>query len=175
MLAFQSKMALCEAATPAPEPIKVIINPGALLDTDTVPLNVAELVGVNITFTCAVWLGVSVIGADAPLLVKSAPVSVMALILTLVLPELTSVTDCWLLLPSGTELKFRLPAVLVRTAVDATPIPVSAIDVVGPATELVASTKLPGIVPADFGLKFTLNVLLLPAPIVSGVFSPLRV
>jgi hypothetical protein len=171
VLAVQSRIAECELPA-APEPVKVIVSPGALLDTARLPEKVVALAGVNVTVTAAIWLGVSVTGAAAPPIVKSVPVKLIALIFTFVFPELISVTVCWLLAPTGTELKFRLFAVLVRIAVELTPNPDKGTVALGSFEAVVASTRLPLAAPATRGLKFTLNVLLFPGPMLNGVAKP---
>lgn len=90
---------------------------------------------------------------------------------TLALPLLVSATLSELLLPTFTLPKLKLVVLNPSTFVEATPVPLNGIDIDG-LGELFASMIEPDTAPAVVGAKTALNVVLLPAPIVSGALMP---
>jgi hypothetical protein len=171
VLAVQVKTAECVLAA-APLPDKAIVRVGALLATETLPLKLVALVGVNFTAIGAVCPAVSVKGAVSPVMVNPAPLTPTLVMLTLVFPALLSVTVCWLLLPTVTELKFTLMGLAVSAVLEATPEPVNGMVMFGKVGSLLESTTLPEAAPAALGANSTLNVVLPLAAIFIGVASP---
>jgi len=101
---------------------------------------------------------------------KPAPVTVTAEIVTVAVPPFVRVMVCELLVPVAT-----LPnAALVGDAASCAcvPVPLNVI-VVGEFGALLTIEMLPLALPADVGANLALNVVLSPAPNVSGVLNPL--
>ncbi len=174
LLAVQVNVAECAAAA-VPTPVKVIVNVGALLATAMLPLKVAALVGANFTVIGAVCPAVKVKGAVKPVIVNPAPLTPTLVMLTLVFPELLSVTVCWVLVPVVTELKFTLLGLAESVVLVATPEPVSGMVMFGTVGSLLESTTLPVAAPAALGENNTLNVVLPAAAMFIGVASPVMV
>ena len=91
---------------------------------------------------------------------------------TLLPPELVSVSGRVLLGPAGMDPKLRLEGLAVK-APAVTPDPDS--DHESPVPLLGVRVAVPEALPADWGAKVTLNVALWPAFSVTGVVIPLKV
>jgi hypothetical protein len=105
-------------------------------------------------------------------MVNPAPLIPTLVMLTLVFPELLSVTVCWLLVPVVTELKLTLLGLALSVVLDATPEPVNGMVMFGTVGSLLESTTLPVAAPADLGENNTLKVVLPAAAMFIGVASP---
>lgn len=102
---------------------------------------------------------------------KPGPLVVACEIVTLLLPELVTVTDKLLLFPSCTLPKFRL-AGLAASWPAATAVPVTENVIVGAEGRSVVSEIVPDGVPAAWGAKMTLITVLCPAARVRGSGGP---
>jgi len=112
----------------------------------------------------------NVSGVVIPVVLKPTPVTVTAEIVTVAVPPFVTVMVCELLVPVVT-----LPnaaVVGVAASCGCVPVPVNAI-VNGEFGPLLTIEMLPLAAPADVGANCALNVLLRPAPNVSGVPNPL--
>ena len=98
-------------AIPVPARETIVGELLALLDTETLPLALPLVVGVNLTSSLAVWLGASVVPAVTLLALNPVPVGVTLATVTLESPLLVRVTLRVLLLPSFTLPKFKLAGV----------------------------------------------------------------
>jgi hypothetical protein len=94
------------------------------------------------------------------------------LMVTVPTPEFFSVMVCWLLLPTTTLLKLKLPGFAESVPLAATALPVKG-NVLLPPDALSVNTTLPVTDVADAGVNCTLKVALCPAGIICGVESPL--
>ena len=130
----------------------------ALLDAETVPLALPAIVGANVTFSAAVWLGVSVVPAFTPLALKPVPVDVTLAIVTFEFPVLVKVALNVLLLPSFTLPKLKLVGLMPRVKVAATPVPLRPTEV-GEVGALLTIETLPDAEPTTVGRKATVIVV----------------
>ena len=117
------------------------------------------------------WFGVSISPEVTPLAVNPAPVAVTVEIFTLALPLFVSATLRELLLPTLTLPKLRLVVLNPSTLVDATPVPLSPIDI-GEFGALLTSDIDPVTAPAAVGANTTLKFAFFPARIVNGAVMP---
>ena len=104
-------------------------------------------------------------------MLKAAPVTPTFEMVTLALPLLVSTTLSELLLPTFTLPKLKLVVLIPSTLVDATPVPLSGIDI-GELGELLISVIEPDTAPAVVGANTALNVAFLPAAMVNGALMP---
>lgn len=79
--------------TPVPVSGMVKLGFAALEVITTFPVTLPAEVGANLTVNVVLWLGASVIGAVMPLSVKPVPPTLTWEIVTLVPPELVTVSD----------------------------------------------------------------------------------
>src|SRR5215831_2432480 len=160
---------------PAPVPAKEIVAGEfvALLDIDTLPLALPAVVGSNVTFSVAVWLGASTVPGLTPVVLNPAPVGVTFAIVTFEFPLLVNVTLKVLLLPSCTLPKLKLVGLTPSNWVEASPLPLKemASGEVGP---LLTRETDPLTLEVDAGENATLKVALPPAAMVAGPERPLR-
>lgn len=157
------------AATPVP--LKEIASGefGALLTSVTVPVTFPAALGPKTALNVVDWPAVMFTGAVIPVVLKPAPATATEEIVTVALPPFVSVMVCELLVPVVT-----LPnAALVGVADNCgcVPVPLKVI-VAGEFGALLTIEILPLALPADVGAYFALNVVLSPAPNVSGVVIP---
>jgi hypothetical protein len=157
-----------------PVPLKLIVvgELGALLTIEMLPLALPADVGANLALNVVLSPAPNVTGVVIPVVLKPAPVTVTAEIVTVAVPPFVRVMVCELLVPVAT-----LPnAVLVGDAASCAcvPVPLNAI-VVGEFGALLTIEMLPLALPAVVGANLALNVVLSPAPNVSGVLNPLMV
>jgi hypothetical protein len=157
-----------------PVPDKGIVSVG--LDpfdaSVTLPAKLAADAGVNVIVNDVLCPAVSVTGVVIPLSANPAPVIVAEEIVTLAPPVLVTISDRDCLLPTVTLPKLRLVG-FAPSAPGATPVPDKGIIRVGlDAFEVIVT--LPETLPADAGVKVTVNVVLCPAVSVTGVVIPLR-
>jgi hypothetical protein len=103
-------------------------------------------------------------------LLKPAPVTVTAEIVTVAVPPFVRVMVCELLAPVATLPNAAVVGVAASSA--CVPVPLNAI-VVGEFGALLTIEMLPLALPAAVGANLALNVALSPAPSVSGVVNPL--
>ena len=94
--------------------------------------------------------------------------------MTLEFPAFVRVTLKALLFPTATFPKFKLEALVVRSAVAAIPVPLKE-TVLGELERSLMTEILPDKAPAVFGEKTTSNVDCFPAPIIRGSEIPLIV
>ena len=95
-------------AIPAPLSVMVVGELVAVLTTKTLPVTLPEAAGANVTFMVVEAPGLRMSPIEMPLTLKPAPERVTLEMLTTEPPELVSVTDCVLLLPTFTFPKLRL-------------------------------------------------------------------
>jgi hypothetical protein len=155
-----------------PVPLSVIVvgEFDALLTIEMLPLTLPAAVGANFALNVVLSPAPKASGVVMPVLLKPAPVTVTAEMVTVALPPFVRVMVCELLVPVAT-----LPnAVLVGVAANCgcVPVPFKVI-VVGEFGALLTIEMLPLALPADVGANLALNVVLSPAPSVSGVLNPL--
>lgn len=159
---------------PAPVPDKETVAGEfvALLDTDTLPFALPAVVGSNVTFSVAVWLGASVVPAVIPVALNPVPDGATLEIVTLEFPLLVSVTLKVLPLPIGTLPKLKLVGLAPSNCVDASPVPVNEI-ANGELGPLLTRETEPLTLEVDCGENATFNVVLPPATMVAGTAKPL--
>jgi hypothetical protein len=156
---------------PVPETLIVAGELVALLEIVTEALTAPAADGANCTVTVTDWLGVRVSPEATPLVLKAALETPTFEIVTLALPLLVSTALSELLLPTFTFPKLKLVVLSPSTFVEATPVPLSGIDI-GELGELLVSMIEPDTAPAVVGANTALNVVLVPAAIVSGALMP---
>jgi hypothetical protein len=144
----------------------------ALLLTLTDPEALPAVVGVKVIVKVVVWPALSVKPDETALVLKPPPVSVTPAIVTSAFPLFVSVTFNELLLPILVFPKLRLVGLVVRELVAATTVPLNPIESDEVEAVLVSETE-PLTAPTETGERTTLNVILLPAPIVAGSVNPL--
>src|SRR5437899_1512824 len=125
-------------ATPEPLSVMVAGELVAVLTTKTLPVTLPETAGANVTFMVVEAPGLRMSPIEMPLTLKPAPERVTLEMLTMEPPELVSVTDCVLLLPTFTFPKARLEALELSWPGDVT-VRVAAL-LVTLATELLTTT-----------------------------------
>ena len=144
------------------EPVEVIL---------TLPLAAPLAVGEKSTVNDVLWPAFNVKGKVSPLKLNPVPLAVAAEIPRLVPPELVSVTDKLVLLPTCTLPNARLAGFAVSVPC-VTPVPVSGMLKLGFAPLEVMLT-LPLAAPLAVGEKCTVKDVLWPAFSVTGGASPL--
>ena len=154
MLAVQLRTAECAD----PDTVMMAGEFAALLVTVTLPDTSAAVVGVKTTLRFAVWPAPMVTGGVRPLVVKSAPETLIWEMLTLELPVLVSVTVCVLLLPKATFPKLKEVGLAESCRIGATPVPLRTI-VVGDVGALLTRERVPVALPATVGVKLTVNAV----------------
>ena len=117
------------------------------------------------------WFGVSISPEVTPLSLYPVPEMVTPEIVTFEFPVLVSVVVNELLLPTLTFPKLKLGELSPRTRVAAAPVPLREI-VVGELGALLSSVIDPVTVPAALGPNTALNVVALPAAMVTGAVIP---
>jgi len=157
-----------------PVPVKLTVAGElvALLDMETLPFALPAVVGANVTFSVAVWLGVSVVPALTPLAMNPVPVTVTLEIVTFELPVLVTGTDCELLWLTVTLPKLRLVGLALRLKVAATPAPLRPTEV-GEVGSLLTMLMLPEAAPVDVGWKAAVIAVCCPALTFNGSKNPL--
>jgi hypothetical protein len=128
--------------------------------------------GVNETLKVALCPAVSVTGVVMPLKLNPEPLIPTDEIVTVVPPVLVTVSDRDLLFPTVTVPKLRLVG-FAPSVPGVTPVPDSGMVSVG-FEALEVMVRLPLALPADDGVKETLNVALCPAVRVTGVVIPVK-
>jgi hypothetical protein len=144
----------------------------ALLDIDTLPLAFPAVVGLNVTFNVAVWLGASVVPAATPVAPNPVPVGVTPAIVTFEFPLLVNVTLKVPPFPIGTLPKLKLVGLTPNNWVEANPVPVNEI-ASGELGPLLTRDTDPLTLEVEVGENATLKVVLPPAAIVAGTARPL--
>jgi hypothetical protein len=135
------------------------------------PLTAPVEVGAKVTVSVADCPGVRTVPLGTPLVRNPAPVTVIAEIVTFAFPPFVSEVVCELLLPSFTFPNDKLPGFAPSVRVAACPVPERLITSEA-GLPFVFNVTEPFTAPADDGSNVTLNVPLLPAPIVVDVLSP---
>jgi len=125
-------------------------KPAAVLAIVTLPLAVADPLGLKITPKAMLWPGDNETGVPAPLSVNPVPTSVICETVTLALPEFVSVTLCVEVAPALTSPKARFVALMANDCVAATPIPLRLM-VAGEFDALLTMVTLPLAEPAAVG------------------------
>ncbi len=156
-----------------PVPLRVIESgePGALLTRVIVPATLPAALGAKTALNVAALPDAMVTGAVIPVTLNPAPAAVTEEIVTVALPLFVRLTLCELLVPVVTLPKAAV--VGVAASCGCVPVPLQAI-VVGEFGALLTIEMLPLALPAVVGANCALNVVLSPAPNVSGVLNPLR-
>jgi hypothetical protein len=144
----------------------------ALLTTVTLPFTPPEFEGEKTTCNVAIWLGPNVKPDETPFALNPVPDVVTLEIVTFEFPLFVSVTFKVLLLPSFTFPKPKLVGLTPRDFVAVTPVPEAEMTN-GEFPALLTRDTDPVTTPAVVGANTMLNEELVPAPIVSGIESPL--
>lgn len=142
----------------------------ALLTTDTLPVASPTATGVNAIFSATDCPGVSLVPASTPPALNPDPESVTLAIVTLEFPLFVSTTANELLLSTFTFPKIKRVGFASSSKVGFTPVPLSE-TANGEDASLTSETE-PVTLSAEVGANTALNVVLLPAAIVTGVASP---
>lgn len=143
-------------------------EPGALLVIEMEPVALPAAVGANLTLKVEFEPAVSVSGVVRPDMLKPAPEALAAEIVTLAVPVFVTVTGTVEVAPVS-----RLPKLTLAGFADSapwTPVPVKA--TVG-SESLLTTEIVPEALPAVDGSKTAENVVLWPAPRVTGTVMPL--
>ncbi len=159
------------ACVAVPDPLKLILSgePGAVLVIEMVPVTLPGDVGPNVTVKGAVCPGVRVCG-DNPLILKPVPVTLLAEIDRLAVPEFVSVTATDAVLPSRTLPKLMLEGLAASEA--CVPVPVNEMVRLGlVAVDVIV--MLPEAVPVPVGAKAAVSDAVAPAAIVCPALIPL--
>lgn len=146
----------------------------ALLATVMLPVKFPAAAGEKVTLSAVLCPGVRTRPAETPLVVNFALELAMLEIVTLEFPALVSETARTPLDPTGTFPKLKLGAPLLRSIVEATPVPLTA-TLLGEFAASLAMETVPETAAADFGEKTTLSVVRFPAPITKGKDIPVIV
>jgi hypothetical protein len=158
------------AASPVPLSAMARGEFGALLLSDIEPLTAPAAVGANTALNVADLPAAILNGALMPVVLKPAPATVIAEIVTVALPPLVRLIVCELLVPVITFPKAALVGVAVSCGWVAVPVrPI----VNGELGALLMIEMLPTGLPAEVGANWAVNVVLRPAPSVCGTASPL--
>jgi hypothetical protein len=158
------------AATPVPLREIVIGDVGALLTSVIDPVTLPAVLGPNTALNVAALPDPMVNGVVIPVVLKPAPETVTEEIVTVAVPPFVRLMDCELFVPVVTLLNAAVVGVAANCA--CVPVPLKGI-VSGELTPLLTIEMLPLALPADVGANWALNVVLSPAPNVSGVLNPL--
>jgi len=146
----------------------------ALLTTVTVPEKLPDETGRNVSSRVADCPGVRISPAETPLAEYPAPETPTFEMVTFEFPELVSVTPSLLLFPIATEPKFKVEVDMVRRALAAMPVPLTATRS-GVAEASLTMETPPESAPADLGANTTSREVRLPGAIVSGNETPVTV
>lgn len=157
-------------ATPVPESEIVVVEVDAFEVIVTSPLALPADVGLKLTLKLVLPPALRVCGRLMPLTLKPLPLATTLEIVTLLPPVLVTVSDIDWVLPSVTLPKLKLGE-LALSAPGATPVPESAIVVVGVEASEVTVTS-PLVLPGEVGLKLMLKLVLAPALRVFGRLMP---
>lgn len=158
------------AATPVPLRVIVSGELGALLTSFTDPVTLPAALGANTASNVVELPAAMVTGVVMPVVLKPVPVTVTDEIVTAALPPFVRLMLCELLVPVVTLPNGAVVGVAPNCGCVADPL--TAI-VSGELGEVLTIEMLPLKVPADVGAYCALNVVLNPAPRVSGVLNPL--
>ena len=158
------------AATPVPLREIASGELGALLTTVIDPVTLPAALGANTALNVAVLPAAIVSGVVIPVVLKPAPVTATDEIVTVALPPFVRVTVCELFVPVVTLPNAAVEGVAFSCG--CVPVPLKAI-VSGEFGALLTIEMLPLAAPADVGANCALNVVLSPAPNVTGALSPL--
>lgn len=159
------------ACTPTPF-TGITAEAPVVLETVIFPEMLSAAVGKKLTAMAALCPAFRVTGVEIPETAKSFAFTVTWEIVMLVLPLLVTVTFLVLVVPALTLAKLTLVGLAESVTAAATPVPVSAI-AFGELGALLEMLTLAARPPAVVGAKRTLKVVLAPAAIVAGAFSPL--
>ena len=157
------------AASPVPLNEMASGELGPLFTRETDPLTLAVEVGANATLKVVLAPAAIVVGV-ARLILKPAPDTLAAEIVTLAVPLFFRVMVCELLLPRATPPKLTLAGVGVSCA--CVPVPLKAI-VAGAPGALLAMEMLPEALPVTVGANVAISVVLSPGLTVTGTVNPL--
>lgn len=157
------------AATPVPLREIESGELGALLTSVIVPVMLPAELGPKTALNVAALPAAMVRGAVIPVVLKPAPVTVTEETVTVALPPFAMLTVCELLVPVVTLPNAAL--VGVAASCGCVPVPLKVI-VIGEFGALLTIETLPLALPADVGANLALNVVLSPAPKVSGAVIP---
>jgi hypothetical protein len=144
------------------------------LETETLPVTVSELAGVNVKVIAAFCPALSVSGIVIPLTFTSFALTLTWEMVTAEFPLLVKVTFCDAELPALMLPKLTLAGLGVIVTDAATPVPAK-LTAVGEVGALLAMLSPPGKDPAVFGANKTLTDVFLPGASVAGVFNPDKV
>jgi len=158
------------ACVPVPFKLIVVGEFGALLAIEMLPLALPAAVGANFALNVVLNPAPNVSGVVIPVVLKPAPVTVTAEIVTVALPPFVRVMVCEVFVPVATLPNAALVGVAASCA--CVPVPFKLI-VVGELGALLTIEMLPFAFPAATGVNLALKVVLSPAPNVSGVLNPL--
>ena len=163
------------AAAPVPVRLSVVGEPAALLVKTTLPLTAVVPVGANVTVNVLVPPAATFSGVVRPLMVKPVPLMVAWEIVNVALPPFVIVTVFGLLVPSVTVPNATGDGVRLIWGVGAVvPVPVR-LSVVGEPAALLVKTTLPLTAVVPVGANVTVNELVPPAAMFSGIVQPLMV
>ncbi len=163
------------AATPVPVRGIAVGEVAKLLTSETLPLTAVVPVGANCTLKVEVDPAAIFSGRVSPDTLNPVPAGVAAEIVSVALPVFFTVIVWEFVLPSTTLPKLTLDGVkLIRGAGAAAPVPVR-LSVVGDPAALLVNTTLPLTAVVPVGANVTLNELVPPATMFSGVVKPLMV
>jgi hypothetical protein len=143
---------------------------GALLRRVIVPATLPAALGAKTVLNVAAFPAAMVTGAVIPVTLNPAPATVTEEIVTVALPPFVRLKLCELLVPVVTFPKAAVVGVAANCG--CVPVPLKAI-VVGELGALLTIEMLPLALPAVVGANCALNVVLRPAPKVTGVLNPL--
>lgn len=158
----------CEDCTPVPERPIVSVAFEALLVIVMSPDEADAVVGAKTTVSVADCPAAMVSPADRPVMAYPEPDMVTDDTDTVELPAFFTETVLLAELPVSTSPKERLEGLAVRVPETAVPLSGSLRE---PSID-VKNVAVPETVPADSGAKRTLNEMLLPAAMVTGVVMP---
>jgi hypothetical protein len=168
VLAVQLSVTECVVLeTPTAATLIFVGEPVALLDTATLPLTVSTCFGENVTSSVAVCPGLIVAPLTPPLVVKSAPVTLIPDTVTLELPVFFRLTANMSEFPTVTFPKLRLVGVAVSNRVAVTPVALSGTTSVL-SVALLVNVTLPVTEPVVAEAKRTVQFTACPAPRLIG-------
>jgi hypothetical protein len=141
------------------------------LETETLPLTVSELAGVNVRVIAAFCPALRVSGVVIPLTFTSFAFTLTCEMVTAVFPLLVRVMFCDAELPALMLPKLTLAGLGVTVADAATPVPAKR-TAVGELGALLTILNPPSKDPAVAGANKTLTEVLFPGASVAGVLNP---
>ena len=140
------------AVAPVPDKLTVSGDPGASLDTFTVPIALPIAVGANCTFNVAVCDAFNVAGVVTPETLNPVPAATTLEMCTAVLPLLVRITLCVAVPPVATLPKLKLVVFAVNCPAPAgVPVPLSGTSTVGVVGSLLVRVMLPLAAPVAAG------------------------